>query len=77
MTFWQTADLAVASLTISYERDRVVDFTTPFMSLGLSILFKKPEKKKPSLFSFLGPLSDQVSKIIGAGFFGISMFLIF
>ncbi|PAA92177.1 hypothetical protein BOX15_Mlig030089g10 [Macrostomum lignano] len=54
------ADLAVASLTITYEREKVIDFTTPFMSLGLSILFKKPAKKKPHLFSFLQPLSVHV-----------------
>lgn len=28
------ADLAVADLTITYEREQGVDFTTPFMNLG-------------------------------------------
>uniref|UniRef100_A0A1I8G515 PBPe domain-containing protein n=1 Tax=Macrostomum lignano TaxID=282301 RepID=A0A1I8G515_9PLAT len=54
------ADLAIASLTITYERERVIDFTTPYMSLGLSIMFKRPEKSKPHLFSFLQPLSVPV-----------------
>uniref|UniRef100_A0A1I8G4C9 PBPe domain-containing protein n=1 Tax=Macrostomum lignano TaxID=282301 RepID=A0A1I8G4C9_9PLAT len=54
----RTADLAIASLTITYDRERVtIDFTTPFMSLGLSIIYKKPQKEKPSLFSFLHPFS--------------------
>lgn len=48
-------------LTINYERERVIDFTTPFMNLGISIIFKKPEEKKPELFSFLRPLSPAVS----------------
>merc|ERR550532_2591120 len=36
------ADLAVASLTINYVREQVMDFTKPFMNLGISILFKRP-----------------------------------
>ena len=38
----QKADLAVAALTITYQREQVIDFTKPFMNLGLSILFKIP-----------------------------------
>jgi len=38
----QKADLAVASLTINYLREQVIDFTKPFMNLGISILFKRP-----------------------------------
>ncbi|XP_067614431.1 glutamate receptor ionotropic, kainate 2-like [Eurosta solidaginis] len=34
------ADLAVGSLTITYARESVIDFTKPFMNLGISILFK-------------------------------------
>ena len=30
----QQADLAVADLTITYEREQGVDFTMPFMNLG-------------------------------------------
>ena len=30
----QKADLAVADLTITYEREQGVDFTMPFMNLG-------------------------------------------
>uniref|UniRef100_A0A1I8FMY9 PBPe domain-containing protein n=1 Tax=Macrostomum lignano TaxID=282301 RepID=A0A1I8FMY9_9PLAT len=52
----------VAPLTITYERERVIDFTTPYMSLGLSILFKKPVKTKPHLFSFLSPLSPTLQR---------------
>lgn len=39
--FWtQKADLAVGSMTINYARESVIDFTKPFMNLGISILFK-------------------------------------
>ena len=43
------ADLAVASMTINYARETVIDFTKPFMNLGISILFKAPKgkRKKP------------------------------
>ena len=30
----QKADLAIADLTITYEREQAVDFTMPFMNLG-------------------------------------------
>jgi ABC-type amino acid transport substrate-binding protein len=38
--FSQKADLAVGSMTINYARESVIDFTKPFMNLGISILFK-------------------------------------
>ena len=34
---------AVASMTINYARESVIDFTKPFMNLGISILFKAPK----------------------------------
>ncbi|GFW48774.1 glutamate receptor ionotropic, kainate 1 [Trichonephila clavipes] len=52
--------MAIADLTITYVREEAVDFTMPFMNLGISILFKKPTKKVPKLFSFLSPLSVEV-----------------
>ncbi|VDD83416.1 unnamed protein product [Mesocestoides corti] len=58
---FRKADLAVAMLTINLERERVIDFTTPFMNLGVSIIFKKPEQNEPDLFSFLRPLSPAPS----------------
>ena len=39
------ADLAVASMTINHARETVIDFTKPFMNLGISILFKAPKGK--------------------------------
>jgi len=56
----QKADIAVASLSISFIREQVIDFTKPFMNLGISILFKRPLDETPSLFSFLAPLSFDV-----------------
>ena len=71
----QKADLAVASLTISYVREQVIDFTKPFMNLGISILFKRPLKKNPSLFSFLAPLSFEIWVYVFAAYLLVSLLL--
>lgn len=41
-------------------RRQAVDFTPPFMTLGISILYAKPEIPPPDLFSFLQPFSVEV-----------------
>ena len=64
---FQKADLAVAPLTINYVREQVIDFTKPFLNLGISILFKVPRREKPGLFSFLNPLAVEIwLYVIGA-----------
>jgi len=47
-------------MSISFIREQVIDFTKPFMNLGISILFKRPMNNTPSLFSFLSPLGFQI-----------------
>jgi len=47
-------------MSISFIREKVIDFTKPFMNLGISILFKRPMSKTPSLFSFLSPLGFEI-----------------
>ncbi|KAG6450860.1 hypothetical protein O3G_MSEX006789 [Manduca sexta] len=54
------ADLAVCDLTITEERKKVVDFSVPFMSLGISILFTQERKVAPPMFSFLNPYTIDV-----------------
>eukprot|EP00095_Tigriopus_kingsejongensis_P010202 maker-scaffold1554_size35889-snap-gene-0.6 protein:Tk10202 transcript:maker-scaffold1554_size35889-snap-gene-0.6-mRNA-1 annotation:"glutamate receptor kainate 2-like" len=54
------ADLAVASMTINYARETVIDFTKPFMNLGISILFKAPKDPATELFSFMNPLALEI-----------------
>lgn len=56
----QEADIAIAPMTITAERERVIDFSKPFMSLGISIMIKKPVKQNPGVFSFLNPLSQEI-----------------
>ncbi|KAK0170208.1 hypothetical protein PV328_010796 [Microctonus aethiopoides] len=71
----QKADLAIADLTITYEREQAVDFTMPFMNLGISILYRKPIKKPPNLFSFLSPLSLDVWIYMATAYLGVSVLL--
>lgn len=52
--------MAIGPITITYEREQYIDFTKPFMNLGLSILFKRPEPRRPGLFSFMEPLEKEV-----------------
>ena len=71
----QKADLVVADITITYEREQGVDFTMPFMNLGVTILYKKPSKKDPNLFSFLSPLSVDVWIYIITAYLAVSLLL--
>ncbi|XP_021526076.1 glutamate receptor ionotropic, kainate 5 isoform X2 [Aotus nancymaae] len=54
------ADLAVAAFTITAEREKVIDFSKPFMTLGISILYRVHMGRKPGYFSFLDPFSPAV-----------------
>jgi len=69
------ADISVADLTITYERESVVDFTMPFMSLGIGILVKKPTKASPKLFEFMLPLAPEVWVYLITAFVGVTLFL--
>ena len=73
--YFQEADLAIAPLTISSMRERVIDFSKPFMSLGISIMIKKPEKQKPGVFSFMDPLSYEIWMCIIFAYLGVSVVL--
>lgn len=71
----QQADLAIAAMTISSERERVVDFTKPYMSLGISIMIKKPSDKTTHVFSFMDPLSYEIWMCILFAYVGVSVVL--
>ncbi|XP_071628678.1 glutamate receptor ionotropic, kainate 2-like isoform X6 [Temnothorax longispinosus] len=61
------ADLAITDLTITATREEAVDFTSPFMNLGISVLYRMPTKAPPGFLSFLGPFSKDVwMYLIGA-----------
>ena len=55
----QRADVVIAPLTITYEREQFVDFTKPFMDLGLLVLMAK-KTSGAKIFSFLDPFELQL-----------------
>jgi ionotropic kainate glutamate receptor 2 len=73
--FGQMADIAIGDMSITSERGSVVDFTMPFMNLCISILYKKPVKKPPGLFSFLNPFDIDVWVYMATAYLGVSLIL--
>ena len=71
----QKADLAIADLSITYEREKAVDFSNPFMTLGISILYRKPRKQEPALFAFMSPLDFEVWIYMVFAYFIVSILL--
>nr|AZQ24982.1 ionotropic receptor [Aphidius gifuensis] len=69
------ADLAVASMTINYARESVIDFTKPFMNLGIGILFKVPSSQPTRLFSFMNPLAVEIWLYVLAAYILVSFTL--
>ena len=71
----QRADLAVAPLTITYMREKVVDFSKPFMGMGISILYRKPNTTNAGFFSFLNPMTPDIWVYILLAYLGVSCVL--
>ncbi|CAG2058693.1 unnamed protein product [Timema podura] len=69
------ADLAITDLSITSEREGGVDFTMPFMNLGISILYKKPVPETGDLFSFMKPFSMVVWAYMFSVYVGVSVLL--
>ncbi|XP_023168343.1 glutamate receptor ionotropic, kainate 2 isoform X3 [Drosophila hydei] len=67
------ADLAVASMTINYARESVIDFTKPFMNLGIGILFKISDRAQTKFFSFMNPLAIEIWFYIAFGYILVSL----
>ncbi|KAH8252388.1 hypothetical protein KR038_004352 [Drosophila bunnanda] len=71
----ERANLAVASMTINYARESVIDFTKPFMNLGIGILFKVPTSQPTRLFSFMNPLAIEIWLYVLAAYILVSFAL--
>uniref|UniRef100_A0AAV2MAE4 Glutamate receptor n=1 Tax=Knipowitschia caucasica TaxID=637954 RepID=A0AAV2MAE4_KNICA len=69
------ADLAVAPLTITYMREKVIDFSKPFLNMGISILYRKPNSTNSGFFSFLNPMTPDIWVYILLAYFGVSCVL--
>uniref|UniRef100_A0A6P7GW10 Glutamate receptor ionotropic, kainate 2-like n=1 Tax=Diabrotica virgifera virgifera TaxID=50390 RepID=A0A6P7GW10_DIAVI len=72
------ADLAISDLTINKERVEPVEFTQPFMSVGISLLFRKANEVPPSFFYFAQPFAIKFWQILAISYVIIvcSLFLI-
>ena len=70
-----TADIAIGAMTINFAREEVIDFTKPFMNLGISILFKIPSGKPTRLFSFMNPLAVEIWLYVLAAYVMVSFTL--
>ncbi|XP_050683637.1 glutamate receptor 1-like isoform X2 [Leptidea sinapis] len=69
------ADLAVAPLAITPEREQVVDFTEPYLSVENPIIQTKTPKQLADTFSFLRPLSKEIWLCVLFSFFAVSIVL--
>ncbi|XP_026318857.1 glutamate receptor ionotropic, kainate 3-like [Hyposmocoma kahamanoa] len=72
---FQDKHFAITDLTITAERESAVDFTTPFMNLGIGILFRKPKPPEPKVFAFMLPFSTGVWLLLGVAYLGTSLLL--
>ncbi|XP_025833214.1 glutamate receptor ionotropic, kainate 2-like [Agrilus planipennis] len=54
------AHLGICDLTITTGRRQAVDFSLPFMNLGISILYKKNPQEESKIFAFMEPFSLEV-----------------
>ncbi|XP_053623555.1 glutamate receptor 1-like [Plodia interpunctella] len=68
------ADIVIAPLTVTMERESVVDFSKPFLSFDVKPT-AKPAKLSTSIFSFLHPLSKEIWLCILFAIFAVSVIL--
>lgn len=73
--YLQKADLAVGDITITEDRKKVVDFSVPFMSLGISILYTKEKEVPPGWFSFLNPYTFEMWMYTATAYCVVSILL--
>jgi len=73
----QKADLAIADMVITSERAKVIDFTTPFMKAGITILYKKEYRDySRGLFTYItSPFGLDLWLCILAAYFAVSLVL--
>ncbi|KAM9522899.1 glutamate receptor U1-like isoform 1-T2 [Salvelinus alpinus] len=67
------ADLAIAPLTLTAAREKVVGMTKPFMQTGISILLRKDISEEAGIFDFLTPFSVETWVGILAAYLGTAI----
>ncbi|KAK3751825.1 hypothetical protein QZH41_013283 [Actinostola sp. cb2023] len=56
----QNADIAVGPITITAEREEVIDFSKPFLDFRIAMILTKPKGEEVNLFAFLLPFEEQL-----------------
>ena len=78
--FLKRADLIVADLTITESREKVVDFTVPYMYYTEDILMKKTSSKNEgiNLLQFMNPFHRNVwfATLVSLGVTSVAVFVI-
>uniref|UniRef100_A0A8C2AX27 Glutamate receptor n=1 Tax=Cyprinus carpio TaxID=7962 RepID=A0A8C2AX27_CYPCA len=69
------ADLAVAPLTITFMREKAIDFSKPFLNTGISILYRRPNGTNSGFFSFMNPMTPDIWVYILLAYLGVSCVL--
>ncbi|XP_078665309.1 glutamate receptor ionotropic, delta-2-like [Branchiostoma floridae x Branchiostoma belcheri] len=69
------ADVAIAAMTITKEREKVVDFPKRYMDQSFGILMKKPKDNTRNVFGFMGPFTPEVWACIGGSVVIVGVFL--
>src|SRR5581483_1383095 len=66
-TFHQVADFAISDITVTPQRENVVDFTLPIMNISLAALISKTHKGSIESFKDLAAQTSVKYGIIGSG----------
>nr|QZH55024.1 ionotropic glutamate receptor 1 [Achelura yunnanensis] len=69
------ADIIIAPLSITAEREKAVDFTEPFISFDYPVSHKKTPNQLEDTFSFMKPLSKEIWLCVLFSFFAVSIVL--
>lgn len=74
---FQKAEVALAPLTITYNRQSAIDFTGPYYDLGLQVLYSMEDNgdqfNENSLFTFLKPYDTNLWLLILASTVAVSV----
>nr|XP_022912678.1 glutamate receptor ionotropic, kainate 2-like [Onthophagus taurus] len=71
------AHLAICDLTITHQRRSAVDFSLPFMTLGVSILYSKSKPTDRDIFAFMNPFDSIVWMYIVTAYISFTLILYF
>ncbi|XP_013138070.1 PREDICTED: glutamate receptor 2-like, partial [Papilio polytes] len=72
----RNAEMAISDITITSERSAVVEFSMPFMSLGISMLVRERDPQEPDMFSFIKPLALDVWLYLATAYIIVSFVLL-